>query len=327
MATTYQRWCVQHVLGAAKPDFKALKLAGYGAVTFMPQDSRAGQFISEAKFHGLIAGIWTVDPGSSDSGMRGDPEGYADDVISAVHSLDNRTGYQGIPCDPQLLQLNIEFAGKGYPNWRANTDVKAWHRCTESGWEWQTFQDGKSGSTKPSFAGPAGSPIVQGGTVVDGTVVWHALGRAQFDGWNWNERMVKHLRRRVSDGGVPTRPAVVQPMGRQADFNYGAYLKSRSNAGGIQLTEPIRVSPQCYDGSMVPIDPRVCVDEIVANGYVASHYPEVGGVRRAFIHPSLAPAHSDWYVPRLYGGRGYTLFRSDYMDANDLTAYRSFMLP
>ena len=317
MATLYQNWFVQHVIGADKPDFKLLKDAGYRGVTFMPQEVRAAQFIAEAKYHGLIAGIWTVDPLSTDSGMSGDPQGYADDVIEATKELDAGrivVGGRGISCTPQIVQLNIEYTGKGYPTWRPSTSVKAWHRMVLYGWEWQTWADGTTGTTKPS-PGPFGE---SGSIMHDGGVTWHSLTPASFDGWDWNELMVARLRRSVPDGGLPTRPMVVQPMGRQADFNYGAYLKVRTTSTGTK-TPPIRISPQCYDGSMVPISPATCVDEIVSNGYVASHYPDVGTVPRSYIHPTLAAHESAWNTGHMASGpRGYTIFRADYMDAADL---------
>jgi hypothetical protein len=329
VSTIYQPFGVQHVNGTNKPDFDALYRAGFRAVYYRPEDPRSGEFISQSKAAGfLVSGLWFADPSSSDSvahGIRGDAAGFADDVTRIVRGLDALTGSNGRSCSPQVVQLNIEFTGKGYPTWRPNTDVKAWQRCVANGDEWQTWSDGTTGSTRPNFAG-TGFPNVVGVGVWDGTVYWHNLNPAAYNGWDWNETVMARLRRSVPEGGMPIRPLVVQPMCHQGDFNYGAYLKTREYAPG-KFSPPARVSPQCYSGDMSPVDPGPAIEEIVSNPYVTSHYPGVV-VPRSYVHPSLASARSDFYMPGLktLGLRGYTIFRADNMNAADYTTYREVMI-
>jgi hypothetical protein len=323
-ATLYQRWGVQHVAGANKPDYVKLLNAGYRTVTFQPEEPRAHGFMQDAHAHGMTTGWWFEDPSSHDTVMRGGPEDFADDVAQIVRAGDAARDTSGRwSAHADVCYLDIEFTGKGYPTWRASTDVKAWHRWEIDGHEWQLWADGTTDAVKPTF-----TPGV-GATVKDGSALWHYLGSAAYRGWDWNECMMARLRRKVADGGLPTRPMIVQPMGRQGDFNYGAYLKPRlynTGLGGVPLySPPARISPQCYDGNMSPYSVATCITEIEINGFVQSHYGF--SVPRAYIHPSLSPGHAADYSLEELGPRGYTLFRDDYMTASDLTAYAPYMLP
>jgi hypothetical protein len=305
-------------------------------VTFRPEDPRTPKFIADAKSRGLKAGLWFADPSSADSvayGIKGDAVGFADDVVRITKDLDTRKftiNGKEISASPQLVQLNIEFTGKGYPTWKANTKVKAWHRWTANGFEWQTFTDGTTGATRPAFQGDGVTPIFTGMTVKDNDIIWHCLGQANFNGWDWNETVAARLRRKVSDGGIPTRPLVVQPMGNQGDFNYGAYYTQRQYSvinGVPQLSPRARISPQCYDGNNNPMDPEYCINVIADNGYVLSHYGET--INKAYIHPTLFANNSAYYLPKMQnipGARGYSIFRMDYMGDSDYTAYASYML-
>lgn len=322
-ATLYQKMGVEHVAGTNALDLDRLFASKYRVVTFQPQDSRSKQFIVNCKRRSepMIGGLWFDDPQSHGSLLRGDPEGCAEDIVTIVraHDLYREHREDKITGSPQIIILDIEFTGKGYPTWKANTNVKAWHRWTIEGWEWQTWGDGKTGVTKPSF--------LIGDTVKDGSIEWHRLGKATFDGWDWNEKFMTCMREKVIDGGLPTRPMIVQPMGHQADFNYGAYFKRRKYGtynGKDQFSPQCRISPQCYDGSMVPADPVACVNEIVGNGYVKSHYGF--NIPTEYIHPTLAPCNFPYYKSALetLGKRGYTIFRADYMNGSDYVDYKDY---
>jgi len=320
--TVFQKIMVEYNHTADVPlDYVQLSQGGYESVAFRPEEgvdkvaARADFCRRQKTFRGTAfdSNLWFADPGSSDSvaaGIPTDAHAWADYVADFVDRL--RMKGQHIA----VLVLNIEFTGKGYPPWRANTAYKAWQIINVGGYMWQTHADGTSGKTAPVATASMN-------TVKDGTITWQLMRdgngnpRRTGDGWNWNELAAAELFASLTD-----QPTMIQPMSNQADYNLGAWMFRGA-----------RCSPQCYGSEpyINTTDPGAEIDIVAQNSYAPLYYPG-HTIDRRRIHPCIgAFGQGSFYAPlitkaRLKGPFGLCVFPNNNLAPSDYQVYRQFAL-
>jgi hypothetical protein len=317
-ATVFQKFHVDHNPAADVPlNYEKLKQGGFEAVNFRPEDKAEGykqgvetvaaridDLRKQKTFRGtpFAGNVWYADPASTDSQAAGipvDAEGWAAHIIGFVRKLTEKG------CRPEVLKLNIEFTGKGFPPRQANTFYKAWSVVQVDGWQWQTRTDGTTSSGFKNFP-----KATVGATVPDGTLTWNVmLGkglpvRSDPDAWGWNERVAE-----LVFNGLPAQPIEVQPMSRQADFNLGAWMSRGA-----------RCSPQCYGSQpyLANTTLETEIQAVVGNPYVKGYYGFTPDRRR--VHPTIgAFGQGKFYVPAIKEARAKGLFGIRVFPHNDLT--------
>jgi hypothetical protein len=324
-ATSFQKLSVDHVgvpanMGGTDPDYPSLARGGFEAVYFRPESgvNKVAGWIKRARTMKTWRGtpfdgnVWFADPRSEDSQQAGIPTdavGWANYVVDFVRKL------AAAGAAPTVLKLNTEFSFKGFPPWKANTDVAKWAHCyAETPGARRLFtclQAGKTAATPPKWPEPNTAPVM------DGTVQW-GLQDANygFDGWTFCETVARVVR-----AGLPNQAVITQPMSSQSDFNRGAFF-----------SRWFRESPQCYGDQ-----PYNQVHSPSSEIYVSSHdvysmaYYGVLMDHR-FVHPTIgAYGQGVFYVPRLLDARkggifGFGLYRSDNLADSDYNDYRQFVI-